>query len=74
MDLKSLHEWIDHGVKAGFCEPAACCSHDLLMNDEEVDRFEDGWDPCIFVLKLKDTQPDTNDDAVVIELFAKLPE
>ena len=57
MSSETLEEWIGRGVEAGFCEPAACCSHDVLMSAEEIDLFEDGWDPCVFVLKLIRTRP-----------------
>lgn len=46
-------EWLDYGVKNGFCQNLVCETHDGVDLTEEEDAiFEDGGDPCITVTRL----------------------
>lgn len=47
-----FNEWLEAGIKAGFCGPGICYTHDGLPTTEAEDaEFEEG-DPCIHVLRL----------------------
>lgn len=46
-------EWMEFGVKQGWCGPPVCQTHDgvpLTLAEEEV--FQDGDDPCVHVIRL----------------------
>lgn len=46
-------EWIDLGVAQGWCSEPVCSTHDgIPMTDVEEQEVEEGWDPCLFVLRL----------------------
>lgn len=45
--------WLATGLDAGFCGPAVCETHDGTPTTAAEDiEIEDGWDPCIHVLRL----------------------
>ena len=49
----NIHEWIQYGIDRGYCTPTACNTHDgPEMTAEEADAFEEGYDPCIHVVRL----------------------
>lgn len=46
-------EWIRYGVDKGWISEPACATHaGTPSTDEEDAAWEDGWDPCVFVLRL----------------------
>lgn len=49
----SYEEWIELGMKEGWCGPPVCSTHDgvPMSEDEEVD-FDDGGDPCIHIVRM----------------------
>jgi hypothetical protein len=52
----TFEEWLEAGMEAGFCSEPVCDTHDELpMSKEEHDQFEDGYDPCIPVVRLLGT-------------------
>ena len=46
--------WLNNGVERGWVSPIFCMTHDgdPHMTEEEEKEWEDGGDPCCFVLKL----------------------
>jgi hypothetical protein len=47
-----VHEWLQVGIKAGFCSEPVCQTHDgVPMTPEESEEFETG-DPCIPIVRL----------------------
>lgn len=49
----TFDQWLDHGMNQGWCGPAVCETHDgLPASDSEVSQFEEGFDPCLHVLRL----------------------
>ena len=51
--LMNYEQWIEYGIKQGWTSGIVCQTHDLTpMTDEEVDAWEDGYDPCIPILRL----------------------
>jgi len=49
------HEWISMGIRNGWVTAPLCSTHDGLgMTQAEVDEFDEGHDPCVFVLRLTD--------------------
>lgn len=46
-------EWYRYGLEQGFCGPSVCSTHDgLPATEEEDNEFMDGYDPCIFVIRI----------------------
>jgi hypothetical protein len=40
--------WLNAGIERGWVSEVACDTHDMLpATEEEMDRFEQGEDPCI---------------------------
>lgn len=52
--LTEYYEWVQLGVKNGFCTPVFCNTHegDPYMSEEEMKDWDEGGDPCCFVVKL----------------------
>lgn len=50
--MSGLATWLQQGVDAGYCGPAVCATHDGLPTTADEDEdFDDGHDPCIFVIR-----------------------
>jgi hypothetical protein len=48
-----LHDWLDHGIDAGFCSEITCIQHDgTPFTDLESKAFDRGDDPCIPMIRL----------------------
>ncbi len=46
-------DWINHGVKMGWCSKVVCETHEgLPMNDEQEKEWEDGFDPCMAAVRI----------------------
>lgn len=53
MTFETIEEWIDYGIKKGYCRPPVCDTHEgLPLTDEEEKEYLDGGDPCILALRL----------------------
>ena len=45
-------EWMTTGIKAGFCGPPVCTTHDGIPNTREEDEgWGEGGDPCIHMIR-----------------------
>ena len=54
-------DWLQLGIHAGFCDPPVCNTHEGVdLTDEENDAFEDGDDPCIHVVRLRELDDATS--------------
>ena len=49
-----FNSWLDEGMKQGWITEPFCHTHDgdPYMTEEEEKEWEDGGDPCMFVVKL----------------------
>jgi hypothetical protein len=46
-------EWLELGVREGWVSEPACATHDgVPTNDEEDGLLEEGFDPCLPVVRL----------------------
>lgn len=46
-------EWVAYGQVRGWCSDVICETHDgLPMSDNEVDEWEQGYDPCIHAIRV----------------------
>lgn len=46
-------DWIEMGVKMGWCSPPICEPHDgMPISEEEANQYEEGSDPCVHILRL----------------------
>lgn len=49
----TFEEWLETGIAAGYCSEPVCDTHDgVPMSIIEREQFEDGYDPCIAVVRL----------------------
>lgn len=51
---KDFDKWLAHGVENGWVSNPFCNTHDgdPYMTEEEEQEWENGGDPCLFVVKL----------------------
>lgn len=50
---ENVYEWVELGVKNGWCSKPACSTHDgVPLNAAEEAEFDDGYDPCVHVVRL----------------------
>lgn len=48
-----FNEWLEFGIKQGWCGPDVCYTHDGLPTTKKEDiEFEEGDDPCMHVIRL----------------------
>ena len=49
----TIDEWITYGIAKGYCTDVTCVTHLGLSNTKEEEKaWDDGYDPCIFGLRL----------------------
>jgi len=49
----TFEEWLATGIAACYCSEPVCDTHDgVPMSIIEREQFEDGYDPCIAVVRL----------------------
>lgn len=49
----TVDDWIQMGVDNGWCTPSHCVIHDgYALTVKESEDLEQGFDPCIHVLRL----------------------
>lgn len=54
MNTEDFDVWLQHGVEKGWISEPFCNTHDgdPYMSEEEEKEWEEGGDPCLYVLKL----------------------
>jgi hypothetical protein len=54
IDDKEFGIWIENGINRGWISKPFCYTHegDPYMTEEEAKEWEEGQDPCSFVIKL----------------------
>lgn len=46
-------EWLEYGIRNGFCGPQVCVTHDgFPTTSEEDDEMVELDDPCLFLIRL----------------------
>ena len=57
MNKMDFWEWVDFGVKAGWCSEIVCDTHEgVPMTVEETEEWQQGNDNCLFIIRLWDNQ------------------
>ena len=52
-EAQAFEEWVAAGVVNGWCSQMTCSTHEgTPSTDEETKAWEEGYDPCEFVLRL----------------------
>jgi hypothetical protein len=53
-DLDEFHIWYDNGVVRGWITEMFCATHDGIpsLTEEEEKEWEEGGDPCQFVVRI----------------------
>jgi hypothetical protein len=48
------YEWLQYGIKHGFCSEIVCNTHDGLPSsgEEEDAEWEEGGDPCVPAVRI----------------------
>lgn len=46
--------WLNNGIERGWISSVACATHDGIepISEEEAQQWEDGEDPCQFVVRI----------------------
>jgi hypothetical protein len=54
--MQDINEWLQVGVTNKWVSPAFCNTHDgdPYMTEEEEQEWNNGGDPCMFVIKVLD--------------------
>jgi hypothetical protein len=51
--LLDFDEWLSYGVENGYCTQQFCQTHGHTeMTDYEEEQFDEGYDPCVHVVRL----------------------
>jgi hypothetical protein len=55
-DELEFNIWLVNGIERGWVTEPFCNTHtgDPYMTEEEAQEWEDGGDPCMYVLKIKE--------------------
>lgn len=49
----TLEQWVAYGIQEGYCTDIVCDTHNgTEMTPEEEYEFEEGFDPCIPVVRI----------------------
>lgn len=49
----SFDEWMEFGMRKGWCGPPICSTHDgIPMSEDEESDWEQGDDPCAYIVRL----------------------
>ena len=49
----TFDEWIEAGLREGFCGPPVCYEHDgLPISNQEIESWDADEDPCIHIIRL----------------------
>lgn len=52
-DEQQFLDWWEAGIKAGWVSDGVCMTHNSVpMTAEEEAEFEDGYDPCIGIIRI----------------------
>lgn len=52
-DIFDFFKWLQVGIDSGWCSEVVCDTHDVVpMTAEEMEEWEEGYDPCIFVIRI----------------------
>ena len=61
MPSLTLEEWMEYGIRQGYCSPPICFTHDGAPTTAEEDAAcEEGGDPCLFLVRLYADPEDKN--------------
>lgn len=56
MKKLTAEEWVEYGIKRGWCGPPVCATHDGVPTTEDEDIEMEQYDPCITVIRLYDDE------------------
>lgn len=49
----SFDEWMEFGMRKGWCGPPVCSTHDgVPMSEEEEAEWSEGHDPCAHIVRM----------------------
>lgn len=52
-----FNTWLNFGIDQKYIDPPVCNTHEgVRLFEEEEQEFEDGGDPCIPVMRLRDDE------------------
>lgn len=52
-EIDDLLSWLRAGIENNYCTNIVCETHDSVpRTDEEENEFEEGGDPCCFVVRI----------------------
>lgn len=52
-EIPEFWSWLQVGIDQGWCSSVICSTHEgLPMTEEEMEEWDDGYDPCIFGIRM----------------------
>jgi hypothetical protein len=53
-NLDEFRIWLDNGIERGWISKVQCATHEGIdpISEEEVKEWEEGGDPCQFVVRI----------------------
>jgi len=58
--LNDFDEWLDWGMTKGWIGDVTCVMHDgITMEPSEDNKVVDGFDPCVFIVRISEDILDT---------------
>jgi hypothetical protein len=57
MKPDTFEQWLQIGIDHNWCTPVCCQTHDPTpMTDHEQNEFEQGFDPCIPIIRINESE------------------
>lgn len=55
--VNTFEKWLALGIEKGWCSREYCETHDgVPMTEYEADQFDEGYDPCLHIVRLGSPQ------------------
>jgi hypothetical protein len=59
MTTHTFDQWLQSGIDQKWVTPIFCQTHDMTpMTDDELHQFDEGFDPCIPVIRINTESTD----------------
>jgi hypothetical protein len=52
----TAEQWIEYGIKQGWCGPPVCYTHDGVPTTQDEDVDFEQYDPCVTIVRMYDNE------------------
>lgn len=56
MKKLTAEQWIEYGIKQGWCGPPVCYTHDGVPTTQDEDTDFEQYDPCVTIVRMYDNE------------------